>query len=282
MIPTDILLMCIGFIALSFASISDIKTREVPDWLSFSLIIMGLSIRLIHSIIFQNIWYFLYGLFGFAVMFSIGMIMYYTKQWGGGDAKIAMGIGTITVSTVFGIENNLIGFWINLLIFGALYGFLWSVYLALRKRKEFKKEFKKLFLKKKVFRRAASIFGLVVLVSIFFIPQNSLRFSLAIIALFLLLYSYLIIFIKAVENACMYRWLPVSKLTPGDWVAQPIYVNNKLICGPKDLGLEENQIKTLKKAKIKKVFIKEGIPFVPSFLLAAIATYVIGNPLFLI
>jgi Flp pilus assembly protein protease CpaA len=42
------------------------------------------------------------------------------------------------------------------------------------------------------------------------------------------------------------------------------------ICGPKDLGISREQIVLLKEHKIKTILVKEGIPFVPSFLMAFI------------
>ena len=89
--------------------------------------------------------------------------------------------------------------------------------------------------------------------------MGDIRFILSVFALFLIDYSYLVVFVKAVEDSCMYKWIPVNKLTEGDWVAKPVYVNKKIVCVPKDLGLELKQIKALKKAKVKKVYVKEGI-----------------------
>ena len=282
MISTDILLMILGLAALIFASINDIKTREVPDWLSYSLIVSGFGIRIFHSMIFNDFWYLLNGMIGFGVMLVIGLLMYYFKQWGGGDAKLIMGLGVVFASSPFNGNSFLIGFWINILIIGTLYGLAWSVYLAVKNWNSFVKNFKTVFAEKRMVRFISLICGLSVIISLFFIQTDYIRFILAIAGLFFILYSYLIIFIKAVEDSCMYKWLPVSKLTEGDWVAKPVYVNKKLVCSPKDLGLEKHQIMALKKGKVKKVFVKEGIPFVPSFLIATIATLIFGNVIFLL
>ena len=82
----------------------------------------------------------------------------------------------------------------------------------------------------------------------------------------------------------MLKYVNPKELTEGDWIAEDIIVSKKRICGPKDLGIEMRQIKKLislkKKGKIKKVLIKVGIPFVPSFLIAFVVTYIWGNFLF--
>ena len=89
----------------------------------------------------------------------------------------------------------------------------------------------------------------------------------------------MILFVKAVEKACMLKRVKPSELTEGDWIAKDVIVKNKRICGPKDLGIEKAQIRQLIRLKIKSVIIKVGIPFVPSFLLAFVLTLWIGNPL---
>ena len=91
----DYILIIVAFIWMIFATISDIKTKEVPNWLNFSLIIIAFSLRAFQSLIFKNLFYFLFGVIGFIVFFIIANLMYYTKQWGGGDAKLLMGLGII-------------------------------------------------------------------------------------------------------------------------------------------------------------------------------------------
>src|SRR3989344_3922318 len=43
------LFVVIALIWLTFATICDIKTREIPDWLNYSLIAIGLGLRFIFS-----------------------------------------------------------------------------------------------------------------------------------------------------------------------------------------------------------------------------------------
>ena len=69
-----------------------------------------------------------------------------------------------------------------------------------------------------------------------------------------------------------------SKLQEGDWILEDIKTD-KLIYSKKSLGVSKEQIELIKKHNIKDVLIKKGIPFVPSFLLGAILTYIFGNVL---
>ena len=68
---------------------------------------------------------------------------------------------------------------------------------------------------------------------------------------------YLWIFVKAVENSSMYKYVTPNKLTEGDWIAKEIMINGIYISGPKDHGIEKKQIHQLislwKKGKIKRV-----------------------------
>ncbi len=81
----------------------------------------------------------------------------------------------------------------------------------------------------------------------------------------------------------MVKTIPISQLTEGDWIYKDIFIGSgkkkKYITGPKDLGISKEQISLLKKyssqGKIKNIIIKEGIPFVPAFLFAYIATIII-------
>ncbi len=70
----------------------------------------------------------------------------------------------------------------------------------------------------------------------------------------------------------MIKYIPTSKLTEGDWLEQDIYKNKKLIYKRNPLGIDKKDIEKILKANIKKVLIKEGIPFVPSILIAIIYT----------
>ena len=97
------------------------------------------------------------------------------------------------------------------------------------------------------------------------------------IAMFYVLF-YIWLFVKIIEESCMIKNVAVSKLTEGDWIFKDVFIGKKYIAGPKDLGISREQIELLKKysarGKIKTVTIKEGIPFIPAFLVAYVATIV--------
>jgi len=279
MIP---ILYLIALIALVIASYTDIKTREVPDWLNFSLIGIGLGIRLLYSVIEGNYWIFLYGVFGFLVFLIIALAMYYLGQWGGGDSKMLMGLGAL-IGIPLGFSKEIYIQFLNsffaqfiilILLAGAVYGLLWSSILAIKHRKKFWKKFIELNLKYLKVKRALLIFVVILFVISFFVNIFFKIYLLSVI-LVILLFFYTWIFAKSVELACMYKTIPVNKLTEGDWIVNNIEVKGHYITGPKELGITKEQIKELKKFKVKEVLIKEGIPFVPSFLIAFIISLIL-------
>lgn len=272
----DLLLVTVGITCLVIATIVDIKKREVPDWISYSMIASGFGLRLINSLTTKEWNYFLYGLIGFGVMVCIGLFMYYTKQWGGGDTKLIMGLGVI-FATVGAKKLFLVDLFVNVLVIGAAYGIIFGMVLAIKNWKKFGEEVRRIMAKGRKLRIATLAIGLAVLMSMFIVDDKLTKLILGISAAFIIIYVYLITLMRAVDKACMYKHLEVEKLTEGDWVAEEVKVNNKVICGPKDLGLEKEQIEELKKAKVKKVLVKEGIPFVPPFLIATVLTLILGN-----
>jgi len=91
-----IFLLILAFIWILIATISDIKTTEVPNWLNFSLIIFTLGFRFFYSLFSANNFNFFYqGLIGLGIFFIIENALYYGKMFAGGDAKLMLALGTI-------------------------------------------------------------------------------------------------------------------------------------------------------------------------------------------
>lgn len=278
-----IFIFVIALIVICIASLTDIKTREVPDWLSYTLIFTGFGIAAIQTIVYLNYTFLLYSAFGFGIFFSIACLMYYSGQWGGGDSKLLMGLGALVGLRLEYSMQFMILFVINLIILGAVYGFTWTLALALKNMKDFKNSYALMLKDSKVAKTRTLMITLGMLfvglfILTFFVFNN--RFAalpLLMMAMFAFLFFYVFVFSKSVEHSCMIKMYPVSKLTEGDWIAKDVLVKGKKVCGPKDLGITERQISELKKFKIKTVPVKEGIPFVPSFLIALLVTYFVGN-----
>ena len=257
-------LLLLGLVWLIIASYEDIKKREVANWLSFSLIIFALGYRGIYAVINNEIMFFIYGLFGFFVFFILAYMFYYARVFAGGDAKLLMGLGVVLSLSSSFFENIIVfGFFIFILmLIGSVYGLFYSFILVFKNKNKFVKEFKKQFKLKRKLIVISLIFGLVSL-GFVFVLQDSILFLLT---LFILMFPIIFIYSKAVEESCMIVEVSGSKVTIGDWLYEEVKINGKKI-KPYWEGLSEKEVKILRKSR-KKIKIKQGIPFVPVFLIS--------------
>jgi prepilin signal peptidase PulO-like enzyme (type II secretory pathway) len=273
----DIILVFIALIFLIIASYHDIKTREIPDYISYSLITIAILFSLIKSIYFTTFSFIVQSLFGLLVFLLLSFFLYYTKQWGGGDAKLLIALGAsfpVYPEFLISIFNPnlslpyLLIFLINLVIVGSIYAIIYSIVLTLKEKDYLTKNFNKKYL--------ISLFAFVILllISLFF-PQP---FNLLVVVVALLsFYPFLFYYVKLFEKHFMIKSLPLSKITEGDWLAKDVFKNKKLILSKNSPGLTLEDLKKLKQNKINQVTIKYGMPFIPSFLLAFIISMFFGN-----
>lgn len=255
----SIMLIALSVIVLLIATYTDFKTYEVPDWLSYGFIFSALGIRLLHSTISNDWMFFVYGLIGFAIARFLGILLYMTGQWGGGDAKIMMGLGAAFATAPFAYNSYLpylAALFFNILIAGALYGLFWSGYIFITKFSGSIKAAKENISQNKAwYIRIMLALALLFCASFLFkgIEGTLLLYFLLIIMAYLLL----LVFIKSTEKAGMYERIPASKLTPGDWIAETVRSKGKIIY-KKGIGLATKQktresyavsaLKTLKSA----------------------------------
>ncbi|MBW2970529.1 A24 family peptidase, partial [Candidatus Woesearchaeota archaeon] len=241
-----------ALISLFIASISDLRTREVPDWLSYATIFFGFGVRIIASAVMQSWQPLIAGILGFIAFVIVALVMFYTGQWGGGDSKLLMGIGVLLGlnPTLTEIPLLLI-FWINSVVAGAVFGLGYSFYLALRNQRKFLRAFRK---RKRESRLAFIIFiaaALLFCIASFFFQDPLVRSGILLIASAPVLTFYLWLFVKSVEESAMIKFIPIEKLTEGDWIVDEVKIDGKYVCGPKDLGIENKQIEKLLKLKHK-------------------------------
>lgn len=276
-----IILTAIVFAALVIGTITDIRTREVPDWINYSVIFSGIGIRALYSLITFDWMFLLFGLAGLALFVGVAYAMFYAGQWGGGDAKMMMALGVlIGFDFTFNSFPLILIFLINVLFLGAVYGLFFSIVFAVKHKKKFLKEAKKQFNRGKKLGLILIICSLFLAFAIFAINNFFNKILFLILIVLINAFFYLWIFVKSVELSSMFKYVEPEHLTEGDWIARDYKIDKEYICGPKDLGIEKHQINKLiqlkKKQKINKVKIKIGIPFVPCFLIAFIATVLFG------
>lgn len=260
MLTWQIILLSLTLIYLLIATYTDLKKREVPDWISYGLIFTALNIRLLFSIEYG--WSILItGLIGLAAGIVLAYVFYLSGQWGGGDSKLLMGIGA---SLGLDYDLKFLLFFFGLLIAGAIFGFFWCLFLAVKNKKSFWPEFKTLLKKNKAWHWSAlALTALLVLIAV---TYNQL---LTAIIPFPLGLFYLLCLVKAIEKTSFVKLTEINRLVEGDWLAEDIDLGSYKL--PKKV-LEKKDIRQLltfwSLNKVQSVKIREGIPFVPCFLLA--------------
>lgn len=276
----------VGLLALIAASIFDIKTREVPDWLNFSLIAFVFGSSLVLSIYNGYPHIFFEAVLGLAVGLGIGLLMFYTGQWGGGDSKLIIGLAGLIGFSFSELSHGIPLFFIfviNILLAGAVYGLGFSIVKAIINFKNFREAAEKKLRSKGVLVIRVILLVFAIGAFIFLLSTKSLEAALLFgFALSLFLFFYLWAFVSVVEQVCMIRKIKLSQLTDGDWIVGDIVKNKKVILKPSKIGVTPKEIELLKKNKIREVTIKVGIPFVPSFLIAYLMTFILGNWLVLL
>ncbi|MGV8169162.1 MAG: prepilin peptidase [Candidatus Nanoarchaeia archaeon] len=279
-------------VALIYASRTDIKTREIPDTLSLGLIFLGIAIASGTSILFWSYKPLLMSIIGLAIGTGIALLFYYTGQWGGGDAKVLMGLGSLIplqfIQGNTGIAEFVIWnaypifgvFLINLLFFGAFYGVFWIFWLAVKNWKTFHLLFREARQERKMLNVRRIFLGVIILfaaVVLILKPDFFIIAGVYVILLLMLIGIYLHMIIKIVEKNYMIKKISVAKLTEGDWVIEKVKIKDAEKHIYTKTGISEKGIKMLKKMGKKNVAVKEGVPFLPSFLMAYIALLIFGN-----
>lgn len=257
-------LFFLGLIWILFATIEDIRTREIANWLNFSLVIFALGFRFFYSLFEMNDFQFFYqGVFGFGLFFLLSNLFYYGKMFAGGDQKLMMALGAILPFSLDFIYNLKIlgGFVFLFLVVGAVYGLLASLYFSIKNFKKFRKEFVKQLNEKRNFVIVFLALACIFLVLSFF---NHLFFYSGVFFFFI---PYFYLYVKAVDEACMVRKVKASKLTIGDWLYKDVKIGRKVVKATWD-GLTEEDLKLLKKKDF--VYIRYGVQFAPVFLISFI------------
>ncbi|MBI5804366.1 prepilin peptidase [Candidatus Pacearchaeota archaeon] len=259
-------LFAIALLWTLFATIQDIKHREVANWLNFSLLAFALSYRAFYSISTKQYQFFLVGILGFGVFFIIANILYYSNVFAGGDAKLLMSYGAIIPFTSY-ISVPIIALFFTLLLLtiGAGYSIVYSVGIISKNKKKFLKELETKIKKNKTLLTLSLI---VFLISIILTTKSKIFVPLALTSIIPAIYLY-----SSSLEKCMIKLYPPSKLTEGDWLEKDVKIGRTTIKKTVH-GLTKKDIAFLKKHR-RSVFVKEGIPFTPAFLISLIVTIIL-------
>ncbi|MEA3330036.1 MAG: prepilin peptidase [Nanoarchaeota archaeon] len=262
-----VFLFILAFVWVAFAVVQDLKTREIANWLNFSLIIFALAVRMFYSVFADDYSFILFGIFGLGCGILLGNLFYYLRIFAGGDAKLLIALFVVIPVALTFYENLIIFliFVLALLFFGGIYSLIYSVGLSVFNWRLFSKEFKKQFVRRKIYFWVSLIFSLGFLILSFF---TDLVFLFLGVSIFVLPYLY--VYLKSVEVSALVRRVGVDVLTEGDWLVSKIKLGRRVV-NPGWEGLSKNDLEFLQKNYKKKVVVKYGVPFSPAFLFALLA-----------
>lgn len=256
--------MILFFIAIAFilfATIQDVRKREVANWINYTLIAVGIIGKAVISFNSGNYWGFVYSIVGVIAFYGIASAFYYSRVFAGGDAKLLTALGAIlpyhswSDLIVYGF-----GFIVLLFLIGAVYTLIYSVFLVMHEPRRFLREFIR---QVKDGGKWFVVSWILVLIMLFLLGgQSLLLFAYALIVISPLLFCYL----KGVENACLIVEMKGNELSEGEWLYEDVKIKGRIIRSSVH-GLSKKEVEFIKKSG-KKVVIRKGIPFVPAFLAA--------------
>ncbi|MCK9568291.1 A24 family peptidase [Candidatus Pacearchaeota archaeon] len=260
-----IFLWALALAFIIFAVVQDFKTREIANWLNFSLIIFALGFRFFYSFFSgDNFSFFYQGLIGFVIFFLVGNLFYYSRLFAGGDAKMMIALGAILPisSRFFSNVQIFLNFLLIFLLSGFVYTIIMSIILCVKNFKKFRKEFaNQLYQKRKL-----SYLSLVT--GIFFLLIGFWNVIFIFVGLLFFVTFYLYIYSKSIDESSMIKTIPTTKLREGDWLYSNVKIGNKVIKAKWD-GVSNREIREIMK-KHNEVKVREGIVFSPVFLIAFI------------
>lgn len=239
MIGTDMLKITLTLPFLFLASIEDLKKREVWDWLSFTFIFTSLIFVISNALLYSDIHILIRSFFGFLFSYLISLLLYYTGQWGGGDAKLLIGLGILygldfKVIEFYNInileffkKINIITFFVLTILIGSIYSIIYCLILIIKKPKEFAKMYKKLTRKYNYLRIAFYITSSLLLLFALVYFSNPIKLVFIIISMFIIIAFNLMLMLKSVENGIMIKKCKINQITEGDWVLDTIRIENK-------------------------------------------------------
>ena len=260
MIETILLISAIIYLVI--ASINDIRFRFVHDYATYSFGALFIILRLM--LYFEsNELNSLIGVIYFVLpTLLISYILYKIGAWGGGDLKLltALAIGIPFLSS---FPTLFLDFLTNTVLMGLVFGLSWSLMLMIKNLKKIQKIITKLDF---------AIIIIFFIIGIIFLFLNNWFKMFSFFMLFLPL-TYLS---KKTENITQVIDKKVKNLEEGDWILADIKIGRKTV-KKSPTGLSKKDIIILQKSKLRKIKIKDGIPFVPSFLLGLITSLTSGN-----
>ncbi|MBI4095918.1 MAG: prepilin peptidase [DPANN group archaeon] len=279
---TDLVFASVAVIIVAIGTITDFQNRWAPDYVSYFGILFGFGGHAILTLQQNSYWPLLLSVGGAAVFYGIGWLMFNFGAWGGGDAKMLIALGAL-LPVYQPITNFYYGapwpflatLMLNILIFGAILGVIGTALIFAKNFRTIIPEIKKQFRenRKYLYLSAGTI---AVSPAFLFFANIYLAAAVALAGFFVILFFAL----KSIETISMHKDTTPEKLVEGDWLMEEITIGDFHV-KPTKSGLETDDIKKIRdlaaQGKINTVRVKEGLPYLPAFLAALIASLFYGD-----
>lgn len=272
----ETILLLVALVGSTLAAIIDLKTTEIPDQIPYIMMGAGIVGNLLKSYLVGSYSPIALSLLIGLGFLGFGFVLYYTGQWGGGDAKILSAIGFLLPQlsinkSVFPFPLSL---FLNVFFIGSFYMIGYMIVMALFNNniissflKDLKESTKELLLLNLGIIIFLFLFDIYVVNYLQIISiQETLIFDFFVI---LMAFGLFILwrFAKTVEKIGFKKKVKISEVKEGD-----VLEDSKVWD-----GLTKEQVKKLQKSDKKHVVIKEGVRFAPTFPIALLVTVFFGD-----
>ena len=281
------------FIALLGSSVAawwDLRTTEVPDYVSVITAAAGLIFHASMWMISGDPFYVLSSLAVGTAFFALGWVFFLTGVWGGADALVmgAVGYALPYLPEVF--SPAYVAEWpfaftllFNIFIVGTVYTLGFAVFQGLKSEKvmsEFLEDMKDYW--KRILSILVLYSGALVTVSHLYGSGVSeglyyIQLTAPLLVGMLMVYRYL----RIVEDHGMRAEIPVGELSEGDVLAEDVETEDGTVDSGKIVGLTDEQVERIRKSS-ETVCVKYGVMFVPAFPVAILLSVTLGDPLYLL
>ena len=269
-----LILLAVGIVGFGLAAYWDLKTTEFPDWLPYSMIVLALVIRGGFAIAYADAWIFIWSLGIGAAFLGFGLLLYFTRQWGDGDAWLLGALGFLfptatgfTVNTFFPFQLTIL---FNFFFIAFFYLLVYAITLGVRNPRIAKGFFTSLRGDLRGMVMIVLVFAVLsagsgaVMSSVYPVPPALFMYLM----LFPVLLAAILLFARYgrfVEKTLFKKQIDAKKVRVGD---VPV--------GRRWRGLTEGEVRRIR-ARGDKMWIKEGVRFAPVFLITLLITVFYGG-----
>jgi len=276
-------LFWVFLIGIVVAGLQDLKRREVDNWLNLFLLLVSFSYIFFRAVVEGDGSIIFHAGFVLVIMFVVMNAFYYGRVFAGGDAKLLLAMTVFFVGATFYSSMINLGLFLLFLMFaGSIYGLVYSFVLYAKDYEKVNENMKKI------------VDGRwwIVVAGLLFMLLGFFEFVFLLVGGFGVLIFLLYVFAKGIEGASMMRTVSGKELREGDWLVEDVVLrkvtgHRSQVTGAKNIvikadwdGLSLEDIALMK--RLKKVEIKEGLPFVPAFLIAFLSYAFLRDLLILI